>query len=171
MTKTATVTKKEEEKIYVEKDSLVQQKVAVKTRKRSNGKASDSKRKKEKKQAHNQKIGKKGEDAALRFLERKGFEILDRNWICPAGEADIIAEEDDCLVFIEVKTRHNCDLGFPEEAVDSGKRARYEKIAGYYLSKHDISEKCIRFDVISLLIVAPERAFLRHHRDAFGFDY
>ncbi len=115
-------------------------------------------------------LGRRGEDAAQRFLERRGYEVLERNWTCLAGEADIIAEDDDALVFVEVKTRSNCDKGLPEEAVDARKRSRYEKIAAYYLKDHEFTDKAVRFDVISILVVAPERAFLRHHRDAFTMD-
>lgn len=64
-------------------------------------------------------LGKRGELAAARFLERKGYEILETNWTCVAGEADIIALEDDSLCFVEVKTRSNAEKGFPSEAVDA----------------------------------------------------
>ena len=117
---------------------------------------------------HNQEIGARGEEAAVRYLSRRGFEIRDRNWRCRAGEVDIVAEEDDALVFVEVKTRASCEHGFPEEAVDTKKRKRYETIASYYLKSHEIGDKAIRFDVVSILIVAPERAFLRHYRNAFS---
>lgn len=48
-------------------------------------------------------LGKRGEEAAACFLERREYEILDRNWKCIAGEADIVALQDDTLCFIEVK--------------------------------------------------------------------
>ena len=116
---------------------------------------------------HNQEMGSKGEEAAVQYLNRKGFDIRDRNWRCQAGEVDIVAEDEEALVFIEVKTRACCERGFPEEAVDAKKRKRYEKIAGYYLKYNHVDDKNIRFDVISILVVAPERAFLRHHKNAF----
>lgn len=119
---------------------------------------------------HNRELGRRGEAAAVRFLEQRGFYIHDRNWRCRAGEVDIVAEEDEALVFVEVKTRSNYDKGLPEEAVDSAKRKRYEKLAAYYLRDHEFIDKSIRFDVISILAVAPDRAFLRHHRGAFALD-
>lgn len=124
--------------------------------------------KEEGKNTHNQELGRRGEEAAVHFLERKGFYIHDCNWRCKAGEVDIVAEDEDVLVFIEVKTRSNCEKGLPEEAVDAAKRKRYERIAAYYLSKHEFVDKVVRFDVISILVVASDRAFLRHHRDAFA---
>lgn len=79
-------------------------------------------------------LGKRGELAAVRFLSRKGYEILETNWTCVAGEADIVALEEDTLCFVEVKTRSNVEKGFPAEAVDAKKRDRYERIAACYLA-------------------------------------
>lgn len=118
--------------------------------------------------SHNQELGRRGEQAALLFLERKGYYIHDCNWTCRAGEIDIVAEDEDTLVFIEVKTRSNCDKGLPEEAVTREKRKRYEVLAAYYLKEHDFVEKVVRFDVVSILVFAEDRAFLRHHVDAFA---
>lgn len=116
---------------------------------------------------HNKDLGRRGEDAAARFLQRRGYEILNRNWVCPAGEADIVARDDDDLVFVEVKTRSNIEMGLPSEAVDKDKRERYEKIAALYLREFDAVDIPIRFDVISILVVAPDRALVRHHINAF----
>ncbi len=117
---------------------------------------------------HNINLGRRGEDAAVRFLECKDYEILERNWTCIAGEADIIARDEDTLVFVEVKTRTNIEKGLPEEAVNKTKRARYERNAAANLADYDIVDIAVRFDVISILLIGPERAFLRHHCNAFG---
>ena len=77
----------------------------------------------------NQKLGKIGEEMACHYLKNNDIEIIERNWKCRNGEADIIACEDDTLVFIEVKTRSKGYPGLPEYAVTAQKRARYEKIA------------------------------------------
>ena len=69
-------------------------------------------------------LGKRGEEAATCFLQRREYEILDRNWKCIAGEADIVALQDDTLCFIEVKTRKDAQKGFPSEAVDMRKRSQ-----------------------------------------------
>lgn len=115
-------------------------------------------------------LGKRGELAAARFLERKGYEILETNWTCIAGEADIIAMEDDTLCFIEVKTRSNAERGFPSEAVNAKKRERYERIAACYLTTCESCDVRVRFDVISILVLSHCRAFLRFHRNAFGTE-
>lgn len=126
------------------------------------------KKKGEPKKLHNKRIGKKGEDAAARYLELRGYDIVERNWECPAGEADIVAFEGDTLVFVEVKTRTSFEKGFPSESVTPEKRARYEKIACWYLRDHDYVEMPVRFDIMALLVVAPDRAVVRHYRDAFN---
>lgn len=117
---------------------------------------------------HNVELGRRGEEAAVRFLERRGFEVLERNWTCAAGEADIIAQDEGTLVFVEVKTRSNTDKGLPEEAVDKHKRERYEKIAAAFLQTYETVDIAVRFDVVSILVIGSERAFLRHHVNAFS---
>lgn len=116
----------------------------------------------------NKELGRRGEDAAARYLVNRGYEILERNWSCLAGEADIIARDGDALVFVEVKTRSNVDKGFPAEAVGAAKRDRYEKIALAYLSMCDYVDIPVRFDVVSIVVIAPDRAFIRHHIGAFS---
>ncbi len=118
--------------------------------------------------AHNLEIGKRGEVAASEFLRRAGYKIIDKNWKCPFGEADIIAIDDDDLVFIEVKTRSSMQQGFPCEAVTSKKRAKYEKIALAFLSKNNYQNMSVRFDVIDVIRIDSQRAFIRHHVNAFG---
>lgn len=115
-------------------------------------------------------IAEKGEDAAARFLERRGYEILERNWSCPAGEADIIALDGDTLVFIEVKTSSDIDKGFPEEAVTDEKRTRCERIAAYYLRDSNHGEISFRFDTIGILVLGSNKATLKHHINAFGIE-
>ena len=116
----------------------------------------------------NKALGKRGEDAAARFLERRGYEIVARNWTCYAGEADIIARDDDAIVFVEVKTRRDCDKGMPAEAVTQDKRERYERIALEYLKDCEITDAPVRFDIISIVAISSDRALVRHHINAFG---
>lgn len=120
---------------------------------------------------HNIELGRRGEDAAAAFLVRHGFDIIERNWQCSAGEADIIASDAHALHFIEVKTRMSEAKGFPAEAVDAEKRHRYERIAELFLrSFEDRYDTRITFDVISILVTGRDRAFLRMHRDVFAND-
>ena len=115
-------------------------------------------------------LGRRGEDAAARFLHKRGYDIVERNWSCFAGEADIVARDGDTLVFVEVKTRANCEKGFPAEAVTRQKRERYEKIALAYLQDHEVADLTIRFDVVAIVVIATDRALIRHHINAFSVE-
>lgn len=119
----------------------------------------------------NVELGHRGEVAAARYLEHVGYEILEQNWVCPAGEADIIAMDGDTLVFVEVKTRTTIAKGFPAEAVDAEKRARYETIAAWYLTSFEHLDIHVRFDVIALMVLAEDRAFMKHYVNAFGVEH
>ena len=116
----------------------------------------------------NQRLGRLGEDFACLYLEDNNFSVIDRNWKCSFGEADIIAVEDETLVFVEVKTRSVDFPGLPEEAVTAQKRERYEKIAISYLKRHPRPSGRVRFDVIAIGMTGEQQCLLRHHRDAFG---
>lgn len=118
--------------------------------------------------SRNVEIGRRGEDAAARYLERLGYDILERNYECPFGEADIIARDGLSLVFVEVKTRTGVSRGFPSEAVDEEKRGRYERIAGWYLGSFRETGIPVRFDIVAIMVIAKDRAFLRHYRNAFS---
>lgn len=116
----------------------------------------------------NRELGRRGEEAAARFLYRRGYDIVERNWVCPAGEADIIAKDENAVVFVEVKTRSSCEKGFPAEAVDEKKRNRYERIAVYFLKEYDEIDIPVRFDIVSIVAISPDRALVRHHINAFS---
>ena len=153
--------KQAEEQAQQQTESRAQKQTKAQGRARKQTKA-------QKQGVRNQAYGKRGEDAAARYLARRGYEIVARNWTCPAGEADIIARTDDAIVFVEVKTRKDAEMGLPSEAVDARKRKKYEDIAMMFLSDYDVCDVRVRFDVVSLVQVAEDRALVRHHIDAFG---
>lgn len=115
-------------------------------------------------------LGKRGEDAATAYLVRKGYRILERNWMCRFGEADIIAvDEEGTICFIEVKTRRTVDCGLPEEAVTPEKQRRYEKIALSYLMEADWDDcVALRFDAIGICVTGDFKAVLKHHLACFN---
>lgn len=119
---------------------------------------------------HNKRLGRLGEDVAARYLVSRGYEIIARNWTCQAGEADIIARDDDILVFAEVKTRSSTEKGFPSEAVDSKKRGKYLKIAELFIRRYDVGDVQVRFDVMSLVVTDNAHATIRHYINAFGTE-
>jgi len=113
------------------------------------------------------RLGERGEDAAAAYLERAGMTVVERNWRIPAGEIDIIALDGETLVLCEVKTRKTVAKGSPEESVTPAKQRRYRTLASAYVQQAGLESADVRFDVVSLLVVAPDRALLRHHRGAF----
>ncbi|MBQ9117601.1 MAG: YraN family protein [Clostridia bacterium] len=98
---------------------------------------------------HKKVLGKKGETLAEKYLKKQGYKILFKNYKTPLGEADIVAEKEEYVVFVEVKTRTGDGYGTPAESVTKAKQARYKKIAAYYVSalKEDV---CVRFDVVEV---------------------
>lgn len=112
------------------------------------------------------RTGKRGEEAASRYLRRKGYRILERNYRSPFGELDIIARKGVTLVFCEVKTRRS---GVPEEAlgsVDRRRRERMARAASHYLMEKGGQGCSCRFDVIALLLVGDKWKIV-HIEDAF----
>jgi putative endonuclease len=82
------------------------------------------------------KLGQRGEDLAAGHLEERGYVVREHNWRCPAGEIDIVAEDGDCLVFVEVRTRRGREYGTPEDSVTPAKQARLVEVAQAYLQEH-----------------------------------
>jgi len=95
-------------------------------------------------------LGKKGEDIAAAFLEKKGYNILFRNYKCSFGEIDIIAKHKKTLSFIEVKTRSTKKYGLPQEAVTPAKQAKISRVALEFVQRYKMDNRAARFDVVSV---------------------
>lgn len=112
--------------------------------------------------------GRFGEDKAAEYLQKKGYAIVQRNYSCRSGEIDIIAENDDYLVFAEVKLRKNDRYGEAREFVNYSKQQKIIRTASLYLSRFE-TEKQPRFDVIE--VYAPNGIFspvkINHLENAF----
>jgi putative endonuclease len=111
-------------------------------------------------------LGRHGEDLAARHLAAQGYEILERNWRCPAGELDLVARDGDCLAFVEVRTRRGPEMGSPEESVTLAKQARLVILAETYLLAHDWPGPW-RIDVVAVEMDAHSRLQrLDHYENA-----
>ena len=97
------------------------------------------------------RLGRQGEEAAARWYQQSGFEIVDRNWHCAEGELDVVASDGTTVVFCEVKTRSSDRFIDPALAVDHRKQARIRTAALRWLESHR-RHPHIRFDVA--LVVA-----------------
>lgn len=100
--------------------------------------------------AQHNELGKKGEQAASAFLKSKGYKVLSRNWRKHRHEIDIVAEDDEYIVFVEVKTRTSRQWGNPEDFIGTTKTRRIVKAADLYLKFYDI-DKPARFDIVSVV--------------------
>ena len=113
-------------------------------------------------------VGARGEELAAAYFASRDWTVLERNWRCAAGEADLVVEDDDgAVVLVEVKTRRTQPGSgiFPEAAVDRRKRERYRSIARCYLACHpDVDD--VRFDVVALTVSGGETR-LTHFFGAF----
>lgn len=113
--------------------------------------------------------GKKGENITADYLRKKGFIIFKRNYHSRFGEIDIIAEKDDLLLFVEVKTRSSNAIVSPAEAVDFNKQNRIKLTASDFLRKTHKDFKC-RFDVSEITVKEENDGFkysLKYVKDAF----
>jgi putative endonuclease len=97
-----------------------------------------------------QSVGYQGETLAATFLEKKGYNILERNWRTPYGEIDLIAKRDDVISFVEVKTRASRSLGPPEISITHRKEEHMRCAAEYYIQQHPELNNDWRIDAITI---------------------
>jgi putative endonuclease len=114
-----------------------------------------------------QHTGNKGENYATDLLIEKNFTIIKRNYHFGHGEIDIIAMDNETLVFVEVKTRKNLEFGDPIQGVTKGKQRQIRKIAEGYLMENNITDIDCRFDVIGILLRGSEAPKIEHIENAF----
>lgn len=117
--------------------------------------------------ALNHDVGKEGEEAAVRFLINKGYEILYRNYIAEKAEVDIIALKDGIIVFVEVKTRSSLGFGSPKDFVTNKKIKLMIKAANIYIEEFEREEEA-RFDIIGIYKRGNDFD-IEHIEDAFYF--
>ena len=95
-------------------------------------------------------LGRRGEELAAGYLEKKGYRILQRNYRSGAGEMDIVAQDGDCLVFVEVRTRSTKEYGTPEESITPSKAQRLIEVAQGYLQEQGDSAREWRIDLVAI---------------------
>lgn len=115
-----------------------------------------------------QQLGRLGEKLGARFLRRRGYRIVTRNYACSAGEIDLIALDRDSVVFVEVKARRDDAAARPEDAVNFHKRRRLTAAAKCYLLQTGAQARPCRFDVISVMLRDGCKPEVEHFLDAFG---
>src|SRR5579862_9679548 len=111
--------------------------------------------------------GELGEHAAKRFLKRKGLKFLTANFRSARGEIDLIFRDDDCLVFVEVKTRSSEEWTRPAAAVDGMRRKRLTRAGLDYLHLLKNPPIKVRFDIVEVLLEASAVREIRHLPNTF----
>lgn len=97
-------------------------------------------------------IGKAGEDLALRYFKSNGFQIIDQNWRCRAGEIDLIVAKERMLYFVEVKARRTERFGSPLLAVHAAKQRKLRRLAEIYVATHKCNYAALHFACLGITL-------------------
>ncbi len=113
-------------------------------------------------------LGRWGEKNCEKFLKRKGLKTLTRNFYCKTGEIDLImVAPDRTIVFVEVRTRADEDFEPTESTITPAKKHRLTKTARYFLATHDIDNRPLRFDIVTIVLSPKGAPQIRHYENAF----
>src|SRR5690606_12262921 len=109
-------------------------------------------------------LGRAGEEHAAHYLTTRGYGVVDRNWRCAQGELDIVAEHEDVLCFVEVKTRRSTNFGHPFDAIDERKRQRLWRLAYAWLEAHPERgrHRMLRLEIVGIVGAVPAAGTLDH---------
>jgi len=117
--------------------------------------------------AEHNELGKIGEKNAVDFLQKNGYEILEKNWTFQKAEIDIIAQKENILVIVEVKTRSSLEFGMPQDFVKTKKIQFLVKAANEYIIINDLDLE-IRFDIVAVYKDG-NKFNIEHLEDAFYY--
>jgi putative endonuclease len=113
-------------------------------------------------------LGRWGEKRCERFLRRKGFKTIVRNFTSKLGEIDLIAgDSNGAIVFVEVRTRADESYTQAQETVTPKKQARLIRTAKYFLKTYRVKDRPLRFDVVAVVLGQKGPAQIRHYENAF----
>jgi putative endonuclease len=97
-----------------------------------------------------QETGRAAEEAAARFLEARGLQLVERNYRCRRGEIDLVMRDGETVIFVEVRYRRSGRFGSGAESVDGRKQARLLAAALHYAQARGLHASPMRFDVVSV---------------------
>lgn len=121
----------------------------------------------------NRKVGAEGEELAAKFLEEKGYKVLERNYRTKFGEIDLICLKNNTLVFVEVKLKHGEEFGSPEEMIGVDKLGRIQRMAEYYLIDNPKTSKkyeSYSIDAICIVLTSSGDVERINHYENIGFE-
>jgi putative endonuclease len=117
--------------------------------------------------AEHNDLGKLGEELAVDFLQENGYEILETNWTFQKAEIDIIAQKENILAVVEVKTRSSIEFGLPQDFVKPKKIQLLVKAVNEYVVSNDL-DVTVRFDIVAIYKEGQEYK-LEHIEEAFYY--
>ena len=115
--------------------------------------------------AQHNELGKKGEQLAVDFLLKNGYDIIERNYRFDKAEVDIIAKQKGVLAIVEVKTRSTIDFGNPQDFVKPKQIQRLVKAIDEYVTINDLDVE-VRFDIIAI-VKSGKQFNIEHLENAF----
>lgn len=113
------------------------------------------------------RTGTRGERAASLYLRLRGYRILERNYLCPLGEIDIVARKGGFIVFVEVRTRQAGALVDPIASINNIKLAHIMDAARYFVIQGRTGTAPCRFDIITVSGRGLFNSRISHYIDAF----
>ena len=114
------------------------------------------------------RLGRWGQNASQKYLSRRGCKTIARNYACSGGELDLVmADANGTIVFVEVKTRQNEDFASAKAAVNYKKRQKMIRTAKRFLREFNISDRPLRFDVMTVILGTKGAPVIQHYPNAF----
>lgn len=110
-------------------------------------------------------------EASRRYLEHRGYDILDESYpVADGAKIDLVAKDEGAIVFVDVIANESCEDGFPREDVSRQARETHERAAILWLAQHadEGPDVQVRFDIVSITVLGPDRALVRHSINCFG---
>ena len=112
-------------------------------------------------------LGKWGEKQALKYLKKQGYKYVCKNFRCKKGEIDLIVTDEDTVVFLEDKTRSSETYTPIESAFTKAKMRHLRSAARYFVAKHKINNRPLRFDFVAIKLTGKSTCEKRHYKNAF----
>ena len=113
-------------------------------------------------------LGRWGEKYCHGFLKKQGLKTLTRNFSCKTGEIDLImVDTDRTIVFVEVRTKSDESLSSVESSITAPKKARLLRTARFFLTTHNIDDRPLRFDIVTIVLPPKGPPQIRHYKNAF----
>lgn len=115
-------------------------------------------------------VGKQAEDLAVSYLKKHGYTIIEKNYKTRLGEVDIIANDKDCVCFIEVRSLNTKRFDLPEYSITNKKQNQIAKTALSYIKRYGMKDKDSRFDIVCIEDIDSREPVIRLLKNAFELD-